>query len=662
MKDPFRFYGLKKAASTELSPQTARVVRLSNRISLIVSALSFLAFIIYATFLPWTEITTAIPIIALLALVPLVLNKSGYTRTSRIWISILFPIGLLKLSLISKNSLSVVPSSEYYSFRLIMLAAGAFPSVLFSLREKTLLILTLAINFAALMLFDVIHNWLGVGYFQVNTTGHDNTYYYINLTTLIAFLYITGSLIFLKRDSESMEDNNTKLIDELNSIKKKLEERADEVEAQNQEILAQSDVLHDRQIRLFEAYELIEQQKSLLSRENKNLEDELLQSNRELVQTNSELVKYNTELRQFSFTVSHNLRGPVASLLGLIDLIDTSQMLGTNAEIMGHINKAVQALDEIIKDLNKIIDIRHDIFRIRQRVDVHKEIEEIRHLFRKKLEDHSIEIHEDLRNEVIYSVKPMVHSILYNLLSNSIKYRAPDRTLNVVISSWETPEDYVLQVMDNGLGIDLERHRENLFKLYKRFHLHTEGKGLGLYLVKLQCESLGGHIDVESKLNQFSTFRISLKKPENINRQVLYNESDAEIFYDARINSMGVIWHGPITGEQYRNSFNKCLEFLKIYSTPNWISDISNQGPVADEDQHWFITEVIPAATRMGLRRVAAVKANATNDQIIKYVETIKRTTESLGLQTQFFLQFEDAEKWIQQENERSFTGDINLN
>ncbi|PZR30514.1 MAG: two-component sensor histidine kinase, partial [Azospira oryzae] len=106
--------------------------------------------------------------------------------------------------------------------------------------------------------------------------------------------------------------------------------------------------------------------------------------------------------------------------------------------------------------------------------------------------------------------KPMVNSILYNLISNAIRYRSIERTPVVKVSSHEDGEYYFIDVEDNGLGIDLNQNKDNLFKLYKRFHFHVEGKGLGLYLVKTQIESLGGQIEVTSKVNEGTTFKVVL--------------------------------------------------------------------------------------------------------------------------------------------------------
>lgn len=624
--------------------KVARSILLANQIGLFVFISCLILFITYASLYSWNIITTSIPIVAVLSLVTLLFNALRKVQLSRLWLCYLLPVSTLILSIVSKQN-NYTQDSEYYEFRFILCASSIIPCILFSLKEKNLLIPSLLINFFALLFFDPIHNLLGVGYYQTGQV--DNTYYFVNMVILITFSTVIAGILFLKHEWETSEDEKNKLIREL-------EEKHNEVESQNQEILAQSDILNTNQNKLTEAYQIIEKQKELLSHQNKHLEFELIEKNKELTQTNSELIKYNTELRQFSFTVSHNLRGPVASLLGLVDLVDYSHLDQATKEVLHHIRGSAQQLDGIINDLSKIIDIRHDIFRVRQRVDVHHEIYKIKHLFEDKLVSYGIEIREDLQSPEIFSVKPMVHSILYNLISNSIKYRSPERKLVVSITSTQDENYYIVKVADNGLGIDMQQHRENLFKLYRRFHLHKEGKGLGLYLVKLQCESLGGFIEVDSEVNKFTAFTIYLKKPSNVNRQVLYNETYALIFYDAQINAMGVIWRGPVTTLQYRDAFNKCLEFLKVYNTPNWISDLSDQGPIQDEDQQWMFREILSAAARNGLKRIAAIKSHANDAQILMYHENIKMTIEKLRLEQQFFNNIQQGIDWILRENERA--------
>jgi signal transduction histidine kinase len=498
---------------------------------------------------------------------------------------------------------------------------------------------------------DPLHNYFGVPYRQ-NILNETN-YAFTNIVILITYGILMGAVMFLKWISETSEDRATQLIHELNQTNEDLIEKNTEIESQNAEILAQTENLNQSQNKLQEAYEVIEEQKNLLVHQNINLSTELVGINKDLTETNSELIKHNNELRQFSYTVSHNLRGPVASLMGLINIIDTREFSAENNEIHDHVKTSVNLLDNIITDLSKIIDIRHDIFHIRQKINLEAEVREIIKGFKKDLETHDVRIKTNFEKcPEIYSVRPMVHSILYNLISNAIKYRAHTRRPEIEITS-DVGKNYLLVVNDNGLGIDLKNHRHNLFKLYKRFHYHTEGKGLGLYLVKLQAEALGGSVDVISEINKSTTFSIKLDQPANVERQVLYQESHAKIFFDARINSTGVIWKGPVSSNEYRSVFKKCLEFVKVYSTPNYIADLSEQGYIAREDQLWMFHDIMPEAAQYGLQGIAAIKPGNSDENAQQYMKGITDALKKLGITQEYFATFNEAVDWIQQENEK---------
>jgi signal transduction histidine kinase len=465
---------------------------------------------------------------------------------------------------------------------------------------------------------------------------------------------LMSAVLFLKKISEDSEDHAQKLIGRLNVVNKELTEKNEEIEAQNHEITAQTENLNLSQQKLQEAYQLIADQKELVLKQNRHLSSELIEINDDLSTTNNELIKHNNELRQFSYSVSHNLRGPVASLSGLISLIDTRELTDHNKEIYLHIKTSIDRLEGIIKDLAKIIDIRQEIFHIRQKINLTVEIDDILQGLKNEIESNRIIVHVDFTgcNE-IYSVKPMVHSILYNLVTNAIKYRAPDRRSEITISARETNDQILLEVQDNGLGIDLKNQKHNLFKLYKRFHSHTEGKGLGLYLVKLQAEALGGNVTVESEINRFTKFTASLAKPENIEQQILFSAPHARIYYDARINSTGVIWNGPVSSEQYKFVFMKCLEFIKAYSTPNYIADISAQGYVNREDQLWTLLNFSEAA-KYGLKKIATICLRPEGPGAEDYFHTFAGSLNKIEVEQSLFTTAPEAIAWIEAENEKA--------
>jgi signal transduction histidine kinase len=628
-----------------------RGIMLANGVSLIIAAFSFLLFIMYFYWYGWNPVTGIIGLSALLCLSTLVLNKIGNTVLSRFWLCLFIPLASTALSIYSKTIYyDMHEELDYFSFRFFILASCVFPVVFFSFKERIYLVAATAMSFLILISFDPLHELFNVPYRQ--GTLKTSNYSFTNVVIVITYFVMVGAVFIMKWISERSEDRAEKLIYELNDINEDLIEKNTEIEAQNQEIYLQTENLSINQRKLRDANALIAEQRELLFRQNQNLSTELVDKNKSLTDTNTELIKHNNELRQFSFTVSHNLRGPVASLIGLVNLIDSENLHGSEQQIFTHIKSTLAQLDNIIRDLSKIIDIRNDIFRLRQKIELPAELNELATLFKNEIDSHHIVIKADFSEcSEIYSVKALVHSILYNLISNAIKYRSPERQPCIEIKSSCTDDFYVLVVKDNGLGIDLATHRENLFKLYKRFHYHTEGKGLGLYLIKLQAETLGGNVEVESEINKETVFRITLKKPDNVERQILYQEPYAQIFYDAKINSTGVIWSGPVTSQQYRAAFVKCLEFVKLYNTPNYIADLSHQGPVSREDQLWMFQEIMPDATSNGLKRIAAIRPDKNEPIVQEYLRGINDTLSKLGARQEFFLTMEEASNWIEEEN-----------
>lgn len=641
-------------STLSLAPSVKRGVKLSNAIGLILAILSFVTAILYFVWYSWNVVTFAIPLLGIGALLTVFANSNGWINVSRAWISIGPPIFVTSLSIYSKIAYyDQQQELDYFTFRIVVLGSCVIPWIIFSLKEKTVLFICSGFGLLILLAHDPLHAIFGVPYQQDKLKVLN--YYFTNVVIFVTYWMLIGSLAFLKWISEQNEDRNIELISELNTANKSLVERNAEIEAQSAEILAQSDILYSNQNQLIEANRLIEEQRKLLLNKNQSLESELIEKNNHLTEANTELIKHNNELRQFSYTVSHNLRGPVASLLGLIELLDLRKLQQAEGQIIGHIKTSTTKLDQIIKDLNKIIDIRHDIFKIRQRIDIEREVDEIAMVMNREFQHNNVILKKDLARCLhIYSVKPMVNSIIYNLISNAVKYRATDRQPVIEVASYEDDKFYFFEVKDNGLGLDINKNQDSLFRLYKRFHFHTDGKGLGLYLVKLQCESLGGSIRVESEINRYAKFIVSIQKPVNIDRQLLYEEEYAEIFFDAKINATGVIWKRPVTSEQYRVVFKKCLDFVHSYNTPNYISDMSKQGSISHEDQRWMFEEILPYAITNGLKKIAAISATVSDPDVIAYINGINENVKRLGAEQRFFITIEEAFEWIRHENENA--------
>ena len=225
------------------------------------------------------------------------------------------------------------------------------------------------------------------------------------------------------------------------------------------------------------------------------------------------LVEYNQQLEQFAFIAAHNLRAPAARILGLGKVLELSEDKDDERTIIRNLISSTAEMDTVIKDLNVILEIKSNNSNYFTSVNLYDELTLVRSNLSKEIVETNASIHASFDEApIILSVKPYVDSILLNLISNAIKYRNPDKVLVIDLKTEPAGEFICLTVSDNGLGFDVNQQRRNIFTLYKRFHFHVEGKGMGLYLVKTQVTALGGRIEVDSQVNEGTTFRVYFKR------------------------------------------------------------------------------------------------------------------------------------------------------
>ncbi len=221
------------------------------------------------------------------------------------------------------------------------------------------------------------------------------------------------------------------------------------------------------------------------------------------------LTEQNNDLLQFSFITSHQLRGPVATLLGLLNLVHHEQLPEDLARLLSFMNSSVHQLDAVIGDLSLILTLRGDVPPAREWVNMNDLITSIQSEQQTALKESQASLFI-LPSEVtsFFVIKSYLHSILHQLISNSIKFRSKERPLVIEISTFREENSIGFTVKDNGMGIDLTRFNDKIFKLYQRFHLDIEGKGLGLHVVYTQVQQLNGNIHVESAPDRGSSFTV----------------------------------------------------------------------------------------------------------------------------------------------------------
>jgi PAS domain S-box-containing protein len=250
----------------------------------------------------------------------------------------------------------------------------------------------------------------------------------------------------------------------------------------------------------------------ITDRKNRELEKERRAMEMERLIHN--LSNSNNELKQFSYITSHNLRAPVTNLLALTKLIDLDKITDTETrELVRSFGVSTAHLNSTIDDLIRILIIKENENIPFEDVSFSKVIEKVNLDFRIMIENSKTVIETDFSAcpEVSYNAQ-YLERIYMNLLSNAIRYAQPGLNPKIKLKTNLIDGDPYLIFSDNGSGFDMNKVKDRIFGLHQRFHNSQEGRGLGLYLIHSKITSLGGTIEVESEVNQGTTFRICLKK------------------------------------------------------------------------------------------------------------------------------------------------------
>lgn len=222
--------------------------------------------------------------------------------------------------------------------------------------------------------------------------------------------------------------------------------------------------------------------------------------------------RYN-ELMQFNYIVSHNLRAPLANVIGLTHLFGLEEEIEAKEKTLGFIKDSALRMDQVIYDLTNILAMSTPINENKEIINLKKIIETITATLQPQINEAQVLINVSISAELnsFMSIKSYIESILYNLINNAIKYRSPDRRGVIFIEAMKTENEIIIKVKDNGMGINLQKYQKKVFGLYSRFTSEKEGKGLGLYMTKLQVDALGGRIEIDSTEDLGTIFTITFK-------------------------------------------------------------------------------------------------------------------------------------------------------
>jgi PAS domain S-box-containing protein len=255
----------------------------------------------------------------------------------------------------------------------------------------------------------------------------------------------------------------------------------------------------------------------------KLLRDKIDRQKKELEQSQANLIEKVKQLEEMSHIVAHNLRGPANNIKLLTETLKV-KLGGTsdneNAQIISESVTEAEAADMIGKasdSLLNTLELLLSIAEIRLSGGIafdHCDINEIIRTIQQQLQGNILEskaiINTHLDVPYVEYPKHYLENIFYNLISNAIKYRREGISPEILIFSEQQNGRTRIKVKDNGSGLDMERFGNKLFRLNQVFHRNKDSKGIGLFLVRNQVESLGGKIQATSKVNEGSEFVVTL--------------------------------------------------------------------------------------------------------------------------------------------------------
>ena len=232
---------------------------------------------------------------------------------------------------------------------------------------------------------------------------------------------------------------------------------------------------------------------------------------------NEQLERINADLDNFIYTASHDLRAPIINIEGLMNVVHKSFSDDRKKDekikaLMSMIYQSIDSFKSTIKDLTEVAKVKSNGEEDHAEISFAEIFDDVKLNIKSLIDESKAVIHQDFSSApVIHFSKKNLRSILYNLVSNAIKYRSPDRPPIIQVTSSKPDKRHILlSVQDNGLGIK-EQDKHKVFKMFTRLHVHVDGTGVGMSIVKKIVDNNGGRIEIESIVDQGSLFKIYLK-------------------------------------------------------------------------------------------------------------------------------------------------------
>ena len=361
---------------------------------------------------------------------------------------------------------------------------------------------------------DGIWNETGKSIFIIVKPPFWKTWWFYSI--LVVFIFSTIALTIqlrtraLRRSKIILEDQVKQRTRQIKTQNETLEMANQEIFEQKTEIETQNKLLIQKNKEISLAKQALDAINKQLVDTNSNLEHKIEARTSSLKEMNEELINANNELDKFIYRASHDLKGPIARLLGVSVLAKMDNKDETLKEYIDLIEKGAIDINKVLNKLNNIHFINKEILQT-DIIDFEKIINACKPNLSTYIDISDLEI--NIVTESTFHLRSdynLMRIILENLLENAVIFRRTKKAI-VTVSLKTDNKSILISVHDKGLGILKEQH-DKIFEMFYRGSLRSKGNGLGLYLVRKSVQKLQGRIELESEEGKYSRFTIFLPK------------------------------------------------------------------------------------------------------------------------------------------------------